>query len=236
MEQKINLIISKPCSEKFNQFNKTKAGGFCNSCKKEVIDFRKMSDSQLMAYFKNKKHKTCGYLKTSQLKDYTQVNEIRRTSKFKFLRIAAVAFISLTSLHHIQAQEQKPKSEIIQKSNEISNNQNNKKEGQEKLFSGTVFDQSGPLPGANIVLKETSIGTISNFDGEFEFPKALKEGDILVVSFLGYATQNILIGKDQSIVNLVMEEELSCVLMGEVEVNEVYESKPTFWQRIKNIF
>lgn len=236
MEQKFNLTISKPCSEKFNQFNKTKAGGFCNSCQKEVIDFRKMSDSQLMTYFKNKERKTCGYFKTSQLKEYTQINEIRRTSKFKFLRIAAVAFISLTSLHHIQAQEQKPKSEIVQKSNEISNNKNNKKEVQEKLFSGTILDESGPLPGANIVLKGTSIGTISNFDGEFEFPKALKEGDILVVSFLGYATQNILIGKDQSIVNLVMEEELSCVLMGEVEVNEIYESKPTFWQRIKNIF
>ncbi|PWH81982.1 hypothetical protein DIS18_11985 [Algibacter marinivivus] len=236
MEQKFNLKISKPCSEKFNQFNKTKAGGFCNSCEKEVIDFRKMSDKELINYFTNKEHKTCGYFKTSQLKEYTQINEIRRTSKFKFLRIAAVAFISLTSLHHIQAQEQKPKSEIVQKSNEISNSQNNKSEVQEKLFSGTIFDESGPLPGANIVLKGTSIGTISNFDGEFEFPKTLKEGDILVVSFLGYTTQNILIGKEQAIVNLIMEEELSCVLMGEVEVNEVYESKPTFWQRIKKIF
>lgn len=238
MEQKINITISKSCSEKFNQFKQTTAGGFCNSCKKEVIDFRKMSDKQLAAYFKNKQENTCGYFKTSQLNRDFQIQEFRQPTRFKFLRAAAIAFLSLTSLHNIQAQDQKPKTEIIESS--TNNHESGKKELQDQLFSGTVVEESGPLPGANIILKGTTVGTSTNFDGEFIFPKTLNEGDVLVVSYLGYVTQEIKIKKEQirlnAILNIDMQQDMSCVLMGEVEVNQVYNSKRTLWQKIKGIF
>jgi outer membrane cobalamin receptor len=59
-------------------------------------------------------------------------------------------------------------------------------------IKGKVLDSDSkePLPGATI-LKKGSItnGTITNFDGAFSFD--VKEGDILVVSFLGYQKQEI---------------------------------------------
>lgn len=236
MKQKINLTISKPCSEKFNQFNQTEKGGFCNSCQKEVIDFRNIGDKQLSSYFKNKDGKTCGYFEKSQLSRNIQMPEFKQPTRFKFLRVAAITFLSLTSLHHIQAQEQKPKTEIVATSKEVINNQKDEAKGQKKLLTGTVSVDGTPLPGANIVLKGTTIGTATNFDGEFEFPKTLKQGDVLVVSYLGYTTQNIKMEKEQNLLNVIMQEDVSCFLMGEVEVNEVYESKLTLWQKIKNIF
>lgn len=238
MEQKINFTISKPCSENFNQFNKTEKGGFCNSCKKEVIDFRSMSDRQLSNYFKNKSGKTCGYFDTSQLSRGIEVQEFQEPKRLQFLKVAAIAFLSLTSLHHVQAQEQKTKTEIIESSK--SKTQADKTFVQDKLLAGTVVEETGPLPGANIILEGTTIGTATNFDGEFVFPKSLKEGDVLVVSYLGFTTQKIKIKKEQTqlnaVLNINMQYDMSCMLMGEVEVNTVYESKRTLWQKIKGIF
>ena len=130
----------------------------------------------------------------------------------------------------------KPKTEIVQTSQEESNYKTQKSEFQGKLLSGTVFDESGALPGTNIVLKGTSVGTVTNFDGEFEFPKPLNPGDVLVISFLGYATQNIVVNDSLEPFHITMLEDTSCVLMGEVELNEAYISRTSLWQRIKRIF
>jgi len=52
--------------------------------------------------------------------------------------------------------------------------------GQEYKLSGTVKDQSGlELPDVNIKIKDTNIGTITNFDGYFEFE--LKEGNYTLI-------------------------------------------------------
>ncbi|WP_298496240.1 carboxypeptidase-like regulatory domain-containing protein [uncultured Algibacter sp.] len=238
MKQQLNLTISKPCSEKFNQFNKTKNGAFCNSCNKEVVDFRSMSDKQLSNYFKSKASNTCGYFDTSQLNRNITISEFKKRTRFKYLRVAALAFLSLASFNYMQAQVQKPKTEIIE-STKI-NTKIGKTPAQEQRLSGTVVEEFGPLPGANIILKGTTVGTSTNFDGAFIFPKALKEGDVLVVSYLGFVTKEIKIKKEQTkintILNIELQQDVSCVLMGEVEVNNVYQSKPTLWQKIKRIF
>jgi hypothetical protein len=143
------------------------------------------------------------------------------------------AFLSMISLNRIQAQAHKPKTVIVQHSKIDKTTQTNKSG---LVVTGLVSDEVSPLPGANIVLKGTDIGTASNFDGEFEFPQELKKGDVLVISYLGYKTQNITIQEHQTSLNIQMTNDMSCVLMGEVEVNQVYKSKPTLWKRIKSIF
>src|SRR5690606_2565269 len=50
---------------------------------------------------------------------------------------------------------------------------------------GTVVDESGaPLPGASVVLKNTTEGTTTDFDGRFEI-EAPSDG-VLVFEYLGY--------------------------------------------------
>ncbi len=55
-------------------------------------------------------------------------------------------------------------------------------------IGGKVTTDDGSIPGVNIYLKGTQTGTLSDKDGNFNFPKEVKEGDILVFSFLGYET------------------------------------------------
>ena len=58
-------------------------------------------------------------------------------------------------------------------------------------ISGTVSDDQGvPLVGASVVKKGTSIGTTTDFDGNYTIDAIL--GDRLIVSFIGYEPQEVL--------------------------------------------
>jgi len=68
----------------------------------------------------------------------------------------------------------------------------------EGWVNGTIYDESGlPLPGVNIVIKGTSNGAQTDFDGHFSI--AIKKGEILVFQFVGYTTIEYSIDKDNSL-------------------------------------
>ena len=54
---------------------------------------------------------------------------------------------------------------------------------QEKTVTGVVSDKTGPLPGANVVVKGTKTGTQTDIDGKYSI-KA-KQGEVLVISIVG---------------------------------------------------
>ena len=63
---------------------------------------------------------------------------------------------------------------------------------QVKTVKGSVTDVVGsPLPGASITVQGESIGTITDFDGNFSI-EVLK-GKTLVISYLGSETQKVLV-------------------------------------------
>jgi TonB-linked SusC/RagA family outer membrane protein len=74
---------------------------------------------------------------------------------------------------------------------------------QEKTVTGVVSDKTGPLPGANVVVKGTKTSTQTDFDGKFTI-KA-KQGDVLVVSFVGMPETPITVGASNT-VNIKMKE------------------------------
>ncbi|UGU17236.1 DUF5686 and carboxypeptidase regulatory-like domain-containing protein [Sinomicrobium kalidii] len=57
--------------------------------------------------------------------------------------------------------------------------------------SGIVVDESGaPVPFANVLFKDSSVGTITNDDGRF-YLESEKNFATLIISFVGYATREI---------------------------------------------
>ena len=77
---------------------------------------------------------------------------------------------------------------------------------QTKSVSGKVTDSSGAsLPGVSIVIKGTTIGTIADFDGNFNLPNVPADAT-LVFSFVGMKTQETEVA-GQSTFNIVMEED-----------------------------
>jgi len=63
---------------------------------------------------------------------------------------------------------------------------------QEKTVSGVVSDATGPLPGANVVVKGTTRSAQTDFDGKYSV-KA-KQGETLVFSFTGYNEYSVVVG------------------------------------------
>jgi iron complex outermembrane receptor protein len=77
---------------------------------------------------------------------------------------------------------------------------------QKKDISGTVKDNSGaPVPGATVLIKGTSTGTLTDMDGKFKF-SVPGDSKILVVSFVGMKSQEIAL-TGQAQINVVLEEE-----------------------------
>ena len=218
MKNQFSLGIKTPCSENFNQFTPTNNGGFCGSCEKEVIDFTKMNAEDIITFFKNKSHKnTCGRFKNNQLKTYQ--NKPNKVKKASFLSSVGLACLALFSFGTTQAQENNNRanqsSKVITTQNEAN-----------ITVKGTVTEASIPLPGASVILKDTSIGTQTDFDGNFEFPVKLKKGDVLLVSYIGYNAQKVVINEDSALqVELQINMESNMILMGKVAVNKVYKSK-----------
>ena len=75
---------------------------------------------------------------------------------------------------------------------------------QERTVSGKVVDENNEgLPGVSIVIKDTNIGTIADFNGVFDL-NIPEVGSTLVFSAVGYNKQEVVIGA-RSIVDVTME-------------------------------
>src|SRR6187402_1997769 len=65
---------------------------------------------------------------------------------------------------------------------------------QNRTITGTVNaeDENAPIPGANVLEKGTTNGTVTDASGNYTIH--VKEGAVLVFSFVGYATQELTVG------------------------------------------
>lgn len=102
----------------------------------------------------------------------------------------------------------------------------NQTQVQEQTIKGVISDDSGPLEGASIVLKGTQTGVVTDSKGAFTFPKPLKVGDVLLVSYLGYKTVKVKIKTDTTALKITLAEDL-VEFIGEVNTNTPYKSKRT---------
>ncbi|WP_318345286.1 SusC/RagA family TonB-linked outer membrane protein [Flagellimonas baculiformis] len=76
---------------------------------------------------------------------------------------------------------------------------------QTKTITGTVSDNTGPMPGVNVLIKGTTNGVVTDFDGEFTID-GVSNTDILVFSYIGFVTQEVQVGA-QDVINIVLQED-----------------------------
>ena len=77
---------------------------------------------------------------------------------------------------------------------------------QGKKVTGVVVDATGePVIGANVVVKGTTNGTITDFDGNYTI-EGVSASDVLVFSYIGYLSQEITIG-NQAAINVTLSED-----------------------------
>ncbi|PRY86162.1 SusC/RagA family TonB-linked outer membrane protein [Mongoliibacter ruber] len=85
---------------------------------------------------------------------------------------------------------------------------------QQRTVSGTVISSADnqPIPGANIQIKGTNIGTVTDIDGQYSIQ--VQDGSaVLIFTYIGYVTQESLVG-NRDVIDMTLNEDLK--QLGEV--------------------
>ena len=72
-------------------------------------------------------------------------------------------------------------------------------------ISGTISDENGPLPGATILVKGTTNGTQTDFDGNFSL-SGVSTGDTLEFSYIGYESSELIYDENANLQIILIED------------------------------
>ncbi|WP_047244899.1 SusC/RagA family TonB-linked outer membrane protein [Maribacter thermophilus] len=115
------------------------------------------------------------------------------------LRSVLIMLVHLTGTAYAVERDETDKRTVLWPSHETTRPQS--------VIRGTVSDELGPLAGVTIIVKGTTKGTTTDFDGNYSLE--VDDADaVLVFSYIGYATQEIPV-KNGDTINVVMVEDAS---------------------------
>lgn len=189
MIRKIEISIPEPCHENWLEMSATEKGKFCSSCQKNVIDFTKSSDREILLAY-NQNENLCGRFRTSQL-DRTLILPKEKKSIWIIAAASIIAFLGLGN----QTARAQGKIKIEQTDKKQLSDSITAKTSDKNKYSGIVLDEkNNPLPGATVIIRGTIIGTQTDIDGKFSIEA--KKGDVLKVLFIGYKNVEFKLKKD----------------------------------------
>ena len=220
MQKFFQLDIQNPCHEAWEGFKPTPEGGFCASCQKNIIDFSAMTESQLVAYFRDlpsENQHLCGRFRDDQLQKNYRIEEWFPTfsvsDKIVHYEIPISQFIdSKTKISLPLIRRMKVVRNMTVAI--LSFAMIEQGCGQQKQLSGQVVDASdgSPLPGVSVVIKGTKKGVASDANGRYQL--SVDEQDTLIFSSVGFERKT-LIAKG---VSPVLDMKVQAEMMGEVVV------------------
>ncbi|OIQ18084.1 MAG: hypothetical protein BM557_07660 [Flavobacterium sp. MedPE-SWcel] len=219
----MKVIIPNPCHENWNKMTPVEKGRFCSSCQKKVHDFTNVSDKEIKSILNNDKS-TCGRFRHDQLNRDLVIPKEKK-SLWLAASAAIVSFIGIGT-HEIVAQEP---------TNTEQHETNNKvlsdieiAPTSKSIITGTISDETDPLPGAIVINKMTQQVARTDIDGKFSIQA--NEGDKLEFSFIGYETKNITVNENTKY-DIILN---TAAMIGEVVYKRTFFGRIFQW--IGNIF
>jgi hypothetical protein len=103
--------------------------------------------------------------------------------------------------------------------------------GQGRVVTGTVTeaDTGEPIPGANVIVKGTSSGSVTDLDGNFTV-NVSSDDAVLLFSFVGFVSQEIPVG-NQSTIDVALASDVTA--LSEVVVRTPNCYRWLYWSLIK---
>ena len=126
----------------------------------------------------------------------------KKASLLKILNnISKNANLSFKQINHTISIARKPESNKKEPT-QVQRTQVQRTQVQDRVIKGKVTDEKGEgIPGVNVVVKGTGKGIITDVDGNYQL--SISSGAILVFSFVGFDTQEIVVG-NRTTINVVM--------------------------------
>ncbi|WP_184550258.1 carboxypeptidase-like regulatory domain-containing protein [Mucilaginibacter sp. FT3.2] len=235
-----SVSIHKPCNERWEQMAPGIDGSYCMHCCKTVTDFTTMSNVDVVAYL-GSSGDVCGRLNKKQLQSIN-VGIARNGSNSLFWKrlLAAASLISLLPFTEAEATVKPGTEQVIKKAGKSINNLPADTVSQ-VLLKGKVVakDDGAPMPGVSIYVKDNSLSTSTDIDGNFKLIVP-SSADSVVVSFIGFKTQKF---KISDVVNNLFTVTMGLnldlansndVLIGAIAVRHSFTWR--MWHKIKMIF
>jgi len=199
----IQLSIPEPCHENWAAMTPVDKGRFCGSCQKNVVDFTRSSDREVLAYLKENDN-ICGRFDNSQLERNLTL-PAEKSSKWPTAAVA-ITLLSLTPLAAIaQAPERTERSSQIIKGKVLV--------PPTMTITGMVSDAEGPLAGAKVVIQNTAISVETDIEGNYAID--VSPGQTLVFSYRDFELQKNVVLHNSKIINatFLADETLGAVVV-----------------------
>lgn len=233
MKKKFTLEIASPCSENFDKMIPNSNGSFCDSCAKNVIDLSRKTNSEIARFMvENKDQNICARVKTTQLENEFEYNEISKMNNFKYAAIAAS--VLLTS--NVVAQEKETVTTEINVEptrhhlGKIAVNQSLKKEIS-IIIKGKLLDSKTHKPLDEVTYPDLTL-TINNEltavkvnpkTGEFSIPVILSKHDkVLIINIAGsdYYLSKVIPFDAKSVKRNIFQQD---IIIESETINKVYQ-------------
>jgi hypothetical protein len=200
------------------------------ACQKQVIDFTKASDREIVQALQQDKN-LCGKFRNTQLDRELVIPK----KKKGYSVLAGFTLLSLFLPAAQKVMAQGSPMIITEKDNNETVTDSTKAEPTplNEIITGTIVDNQGfPFPTAVVINLNNAKETRSDFDGNFSIEA--NKGDELEFSFIGYATQKHKITSENIPLNITFKES-DAPIMGDMIF-----TKPPFFKRIyykiRNLF
>ncbi|MCG2617307.1 carboxypeptidase-like regulatory domain-containing protein [Terrimonas sp. NA20] len=223
MAKKFQLNVPDPCQEDWKEMKTTGCGRFCDSCQKTVVDFTMMDDQQLALFFKKNTENVCGRLRVDQLSKDLFV-PAKKIPWFRYVLKAIIPAVLFSNKGYTQGEVRKTIPETTQAPVDQAKNRvivGDTIKIIQRTIKGRVSDGEGnAVVGATVMLRGTSIGTVTKEDGSFQLRVGEKDRLAqLDVSCVGYEARLFSCPVNDVEVNAMITLELQeAVTMGMVAV------------------
>lgn len=191
MAKHIQLTIAEPCHENWEKMTTAEKGKFCGACQKQVIDFTRMSDAQVAAFFKRPSTASvCGRFMENQLDRDITIPKKRIPWVKYFFQLTLPLFLS-----SLRSNAQMGKI-AVRRTNDSTAVCNRDVKGEIVIrtpvkevqqVKGRVIDEEGkPLPYASVIIKGTHAGVAADSSGVFTLSLPQEEKVVLSISYIGF--------------------------------------------------
>jgi len=230
MSNSFKIKIPQPCHESWDAMHPKGCGRFCNSCEQTVVDFTQWSDEEFVSFFQSNKTIPCGRFTQRQLALSIPSNTqpfFRFGKMSKYIAAGILSILSMQDSAWSQPIVPTSQAQAAQKNEDKIQLAKNE---EVKLVGTIVGEDSEPLLGATVSVKDRNIETITNAKGNFTLEiNDVAENYFIVASYLGDSTEVELSRNVKSV--MIMIE--SNITIGEITV---YKVEPNLWQRITKPF
>lgn len=187
------ISIPKPCHEDWDKMTDTEKGKFCNACQKNVVDFTRLSEQEIIKLIEKSSTGICGRAYNNQLDKVMYIKNHRTNFPFKMQLFAGL--ITLATLQPVFTYASKP---ITQSTANFNTKENPFEDVKKKSLHDSTFTITGrvvdvntkiPISSALVIQVGTSNKVMTNDFGEFEI--TISGNPILSVHKIGYNPYSI---------------------------------------------